>query len=46
MSEIEHFTEQKFQEILRYVYEKGQKTEDVKLEELLEEIRQQVLMKK
>ena len=46
MEIIEQLTQQKFQEILTYVYEKGQSTENIKLAELIEEIRQQVLLKK
>lgn len=46
MNEMKQLTQQKLQEILTYAYEKGQETEDIKVAELIEEIRQRVLMKK
>lgn len=46
MKVIESLTQQKFQEILYYLYEKGQLNEDIKLADVIEEIRQRVLMEK
>lgn len=46
MSISENLTQQRFLEILFYVYLKGQAAEEIKLPEFIEEIKEQLLAEK